>query len=148
MKDQDTVRAQFNAQAEKFSAWVGTRDQGILQELFAFVGFSDDDELLDVACGSRNIEVPLYQRRPTGIQEQGCSDIGTKTKPWRFGYTIVIVNKTSRNERGQAKRTPANRTRPRSRSRPRKELFACPLLLPLYPPQTARISVDFPFFPG
>jgi len=58
MKDKDTVRTQFNVQAEKFSSWVGTRDQGILQELFDFVGFSDDDELLDVACGSG--EFALY----------------------------------------------------------------------------------------
>jgi ubiquinone/menaquinone biosynthesis C-methylase UbiE len=52
MHRKDILRTQFNRQAEKFSSWFGTRNQQILQQLYDFVGFSETDELLDVACGS------------------------------------------------------------------------------------------------
>jgi ubiquinone/menaquinone biosynthesis C-methylase UbiE len=48
----DFIRAQFDKQAEKFSSWGGTGDERGLQQLFDFIGFSGDAELLDVACGS------------------------------------------------------------------------------------------------
>jgi len=62
MDNKDIVRSQFDKQAEKFSAWVGTRDQQSLQQLFDFIGISEDDELLDVACGSGEFAVFCGQR--------------------------------------------------------------------------------------
>ncbi len=51
MNRKDIARTQFNRQAETFSFWVGTRDEQILQQLFDFIGFSENDQLLDVALG-------------------------------------------------------------------------------------------------
>jgi hypothetical protein len=51
MNTKDIARTQFNRQAETFSFWVATRDARILQQLFDLIGFSENDELLDVALG-------------------------------------------------------------------------------------------------
>jgi ubiquinone/menaquinone biosynthesis C-methylase UbiE len=58
----DLVKKQFDQQAAQFSTWIGTNSETILNYLFDFIGFSADDRLLDVACGSGNFAAFCAQR--------------------------------------------------------------------------------------
>jgi ubiquinone/menaquinone biosynthesis C-methylase UbiE len=62
MDKKDIIRKQFNIQAEKFSSWVGTTNERILQQLFDFIDISESDELLDVACGSGEFAIFCAKR--------------------------------------------------------------------------------------
>jgi ubiquinone/menaquinone biosynthesis C-methylase UbiE len=68
------VKTQFNEQAEEFSSWVWTKDKAALQQLFDFIGISQDDELLDVACGSGEFTMFCAKR----IRRARGTDISTK----------------------------------------------------------------------
>lgn len=54
LNKKDVVREQFDKQAKQFSNWIGTRDERSLQQLFDFIGFAENDSLLDVGCGTGN----------------------------------------------------------------------------------------------
>jgi len=55
MDKKEIIRKQFDIQAEKFSSWVGTKNEELLQQLFDFIGIPEGDELLDVGCGSGEV---------------------------------------------------------------------------------------------
>ena len=46
------VKVQFNRQAQNFSDWSVTQNPRILQYLFDFSKMVQEDNLLDVACGT------------------------------------------------------------------------------------------------
>lgn len=62
MVKKDLVKEQFDKQAKQFSSWIWTKSELALQSLFNFIGFSERDRLLDVACGSGNFAVFCAQR--------------------------------------------------------------------------------------
>ncbi len=62
MDKKNIIREQFDIQAEKFSSWVGTKNEQLLQQLFDFIGISESDELLDVACGSGEFAIFCAKR--------------------------------------------------------------------------------------
>lgn len=48
----ETVRRQFDGQAERFDRWSVTRNEDYLRRYCDFIGLLRDDRLLDVACGT------------------------------------------------------------------------------------------------
>jgi len=48
----ETVRRQFNGQAERFDRWSVTRNEEYLRRYCDFIGLLEEDRLLDVACGT------------------------------------------------------------------------------------------------
>ncbi|MDY6844214.1 MAG: class I SAM-dependent methyltransferase [Thermodesulfobacteriota bacterium] len=62
MNKKDLVKEQFDKHARQFSSWVGTKSEWALRQLYDFIGFSENDSLLDVACGSGNFAAFCAQR--------------------------------------------------------------------------------------
>lgn len=64
-----TNRDQFNKQAENFSGWEVTQNIEYMQRYFEFCGMSENDDLLDVACGSGEFAIFCAQRvrQVTGV---------------------------------------------------------------------------------
>ncbi len=69
-----TVREQFNKQAEKFAAWSVGKNIGYLQSYYEFCGIQPNDEILDVACGPGDFTIFLAKKV---IKTQGV-DISDK----------------------------------------------------------------------
>ena len=56
------VKKQFNAQAKNFHNWSITKNTEYMQRYVDFVGISETDEVLDVACGSGDFAVFMAKR--------------------------------------------------------------------------------------
>ncbi len=56
------VKKQFNSQANNFSNWSITKNNEYMRRYFDFVGISENDEVLDVACGSGDFAVYTAKR--------------------------------------------------------------------------------------
>lgn len=62
MDSKETVRRQFDRQAQSFSNWSVTRNETYMQAYFNFIDLHKDDELLDVACGTGDFSVFCARR--------------------------------------------------------------------------------------
>ena len=67
--DNDLVRTQFDAQAERFANWAAGLNQQYAQGYFDFCGLSAHDTMLDVACGPGDFALFCAARvaRVTGV---------------------------------------------------------------------------------
>jgi len=62
MTKKNTIRQQFNLQAEKFSNWAITQNLENMKQYSEFCGISEDDKLLDVACGTGEYAIYCAQK--------------------------------------------------------------------------------------
>ena len=62
MDRKEIIRRQFDAQAKGFSNWSVTRNEEYMQAYFQFIGFQEEDELLDIACGTGEFSVFCAER--------------------------------------------------------------------------------------
>ena len=81
MDSKEIVKRQFDLQAENFRNWSVTRNEGYMQAYFKFIGLQQDDELLDVACGTGEFSAFCARRIKAvhGIDiSQGMIDLARK----------------------------------------------------------------------
>jgi ubiquinone/menaquinone biosynthesis C-methylase UbiE len=62
MNTKEIVKRQFDIQAKNFSRWSVTKNEEYMQAYFDFIGFQNEDELLDVACGTGEFSVFCARR--------------------------------------------------------------------------------------
>ena len=58
----NTIREQFDLQADKFANWSVTRNLEYMQQYFEFCGLFEKDILLDVACGTGEYAIYCAQK--------------------------------------------------------------------------------------
>jgi ubiquinone/menaquinone biosynthesis C-methylase UbiE len=62
MDCKEIVKRRFDLQAQSISNWSVTNNEEYIQEYFDFIGFEEEDELLDVACGTGEFSVFCARR--------------------------------------------------------------------------------------